>query len=349
MLQSIAARLPQYLEFLDRLNFETRYMFKKNKNVPKEAINWFDIETASIIGTIIHQCTEKKSESIVLSVYQLAEMSHTSYQSTRTRVNRLAAFGIIETESEWEQFGKRRKPTTITLHRHFRTAVSKGAKPGIMMEAVKYFALVGYRHLTDEGSLDQNESSRFEDLAAKIETDKAEKTKDRMAWNERSDRFVKGAARVWQVFQSNHGYGIAMPNWYGETLSPTAAKERREIVNLYQQYGGKIVATAWWIFCGGQVKTDDHGKRVYDPNLPHIQFASVDRKPSQFAKHFNAIMMDENFKTISTTGWAGEMEKTFKRVYGDSLEVPARDGRSDFDLLGYYFAQSSPTIGEVPA
>lgn len=348
MIQGIAHRLPQYLEFLDRLNFEVRHLFRKQRNVPKEAINWFDIETASMIGTIIHQCTEKKSEEIVLSVYQLAEMSHVSYQSARTRLARMAAFGIIETESDWEQIGKRRKPTTIKLHRHFRLAVSKGTKPGILMEAVRFFALTGFRNLTEENAHDA-EMTRFDDLAAKVENEKAEKTKNRIYWAEKSERFVKGAARVWQVFQGYRGYGTALPNWFGENLSPMAVKERRELEKTFQQYGGRITATAWYVFTGGIVEKDEKGNRVYNPELPHIQFASIDRKPSQFAKHFNAILADEGFKKLSTVGYHGEIETMFKRVYGDALEILPRDGRSEFDLLGYYFGQTSPTANEVPA
>jgi hypothetical protein len=348
MIQGIAHRLPQYLEFLDRLNFEVRHLFRKQRNVPKEAINWFDIETASMIGTIIHQCTEKKSEEIVLSVYQLAEMSHVSYQSARTRLTRMAAFGIIETESDWEQVGKRRKPTTIRLHRHFRTAVSKGSKPGLLMEAVRFFALTGFRNLTEETAHDA-ELGRFGDLAEKVENDKAEKTKNRIYWAEKSERFVKGAARIWQVMQSARGYGSALPNWCGENLSPTTARERRELEKIFQQYGGRITATAWWVFCGGIVQKDDKGNRIYNPEIPHIQFASIDRKPSQFTKHFNAILCDEGFKRFATTGFTDELQAMYKRVFGDSFEILPRDGRSEFDLLGFYFGQTSPTVDEVPA
>lgn len=348
MNQNVANSLPRYLEFLDKLNQEIRYAFKNKRTIPRGAVNWFDIETAAVLATVIDLCTKKETETVVLSMYELSEASHVSYQSTRTRIERLVSCGIIDTQSDWEIMGKLRKPTSITLHKHFRTAISRTAKPGVMIEAIKFFAMALYRDLTGDGIMVENEISKFDDLAKKVETEKADKTRERLAWNERSDRFLDGAARMWQVFQAKHGFGTATPNWVGDKLSPTAAKERREIVNIYQQYGGKITATAWWVFCGGQVKTDDHGKRVYDPNLPHIQFASVDRKPSQFAKHFNAIVMDGTFKTISTTGWAGDIETTFKRVFGDSLEVSPRDGKSDFDMLGYYFGQSAPTMNEVP-
>lgn len=346
--KSTAERLPTILEFLDVLNFTMRRRFSKQRTLPKSAINWFDVDTASLIATMLDLCTQNGKPEFTISVYQLAELSHVSYQCARTRIDRLVEYGILETKSKW--VGEKRKSnTTFVVHRHFAAAVAKSARVSIRSEAAAYFSAVAWKRLTGEGDMTDDERSNFDDLAARAESEKSRKLRDVSVWRERDASFIAGAAHVWQFLQSYRGFGQQMPNWFGDNLSPTAARERRELTKLFQQYGGRVTAMAWWVFVGGQPDIDDKtGRPKFDIHNPHVQFATVDKKPSQFAKHFNAVLSDKTFVEMATTGWQ-KSEPILEKWFGNLLNVGPRSGADDSDMVGFYVGQTTPTLPDVDA
>lgn len=346
MRKSEADRLPHIVDFLDRLNFETRSRFKKSKTIPREAINWFDVQTASILSTLMSLVDDHGSTSI--GVWRLSELSSVSHQSTRTRIDRLKLFGLVECSSEWDtNQTNRRTPTRITFHRHLRTALAKGCKAALMAEAVKFFATVAHKRLTDGGELSDAERESFDALATRTEAAKDAKKRETAEWRDNDRRFVFGAAKLWQFLQSYRGYGTQMPNWCGDNLAPTAARERRELTKLFQQYGGRITTLAWWTFVAGVPEIDEKtGKRKFLPESPHVQYVSDDKKPSHFAKHFNAILSDRSFIEWAKD-WHNSRELLTQFFSGDVLDIQPRNGADDSELLGFHMGQSGTVLNEV--
>jgi hypothetical protein len=342
-----AERLPHILEFLDTLNFTVRRTFLKSRSVPRSAINWFDVNTAALLSRMLSLSLKNGAPQFDISIYELAESSHATYQSTRTRLERMEQFGLVEIESEWSKNHNRRCPSKITLHKHLAMALGKTARVSVRAEAAKYFATVGMKRLTGLGDLTDDERSGFDDLAKRVGAEKSRKQRDTAQWREHDDHFVAGAAHVWQFLQSYRGFGQQMPNWFGDNLAPSAARERRELTKLFQQYGGRVTAMAWWVFVGGQPAIDEKtGRPKFDIANPHVQFATVDKKPSQFAKHFNAFLSDKTFVEMATTSWQ-KSEPILQKWFGNVMDVGPRSGADDSDLVGFYIGQTSPTIGEV--
>lgn len=164
---------------------------------------------------------------------------------------------------------------------------------------------------------------------------KADKARTDALWRERSDLWVTGSAELWVQAQSLLGMGASRPNWEGPIglLSPTAKRERSELVKTYQSFGGRITGLAWYIFCCGIPQRDKYGKLLYSPDEPHRQFITVDRKPSQFTKHFNAIMKDPEFLKIAKEDFT-KFKIILQKYFGGVLDVSPR-GRSEIDLLGF--------------
>jgi len=340
-------RIPSILDFLDTLNFTIRKSYSNKKFVPKQAINWFDLNTAGLIATMCELCADNSQPQFKISLANLSEAAHVSQQCTRTRIDRLVTFGLITTESEWSEVKNRRNVTTFRLHKHLAMAIGKSARTQMQTEASKYFTAVGLKRLTGDGELSDDESSAFNNLAQRAATEKSQKLRETTEWRDNDKHFVAGAAKCWQHIQAYRGYGSQMPNWFGDNLAPSAMQERRELTKLFQQYGGRVTALAWRVFVGGIPDMDEKtGRTKFDIHNPHIQFASVDKKPSQFAKHFNAILSDKNFMELATIDWP-KTEPVLRGYFAGMMDVGPRSGADDSDLIGFYMGQKTPTISEV--
>jgi hypothetical protein len=176
---------------------------------------------------------------------------------------------------------------------------------------------------TSEAGMLQWKDKLFE-IIENVDSKKAEKQKDNLMWMDISNEFVAGCAKLWTKGQGQMGYGYNDPVWGGEIslLSPTAKRERSELVKLFQSYGGLTTAIAWFIFVCGVPEKDDMGKLIFDLTAPHRQFVTIDRKPSQFAKHFNAILSDLHFKNFISQ--SEDTIAMLKKFYSDCVNVKQR-------------------------
>ena len=175
-------------------------------------------------------------------------------------------------------------------------------------------------------------------LMDELDDKKALEARMRAEWREITDIFVAGASSLWVWAQIQFGYGSAVPNWaMGQSvISAGARQERGQLAKTFQSYGGRVAGLAWYVFVGGIPQLDQNGKPVFTLVEPHRQYATIDRKPSQFAKHFNAILKDDIFKKLATEGWASFRPKLQEHFKG-ALSMPPRTDEDDEALAGLAF------------
>lgn len=131
------------------------------------------------------------------------------------------------------------------------------------------------------------------------EDKKAEKKRENFAWKKKCEAFVTGAAICWKHGQKQrYGREEVMPAWHGEAkhLGSVPRKQQRELAKIFENEGGFRSALAWWIFMGTAAKTKPDGSLVFDLAMPHRQWATADKQPAFFAKHFNSITSDPAYK-----------------------------------------------------
>ena len=177
----------------------------------------------------------------------------------------------------------------------------------------------------------------------------AKKTEDREYWQAMERLFVKGSRDVWVMGQVKSGRGLGDPNWYSTQptqMAATAKKERNELAKTFRQYGGAIAAIAWTVFTHYQVEKDAKGKMVFSSDMPHQQFCTDDKKPSQFVKNFNALLKDPHFKKRCTTEYLSFAEK-LRPIFGDSFDVGPFDGDLPSSKIGYELGSSGATLEDM--
>jgi hypothetical protein len=285
----------------------------------------------------------------------------------------MARYGLIKITTEWREDGSnKRNPQTIQPHPWLHSTLSAGAKVSHKFQAAKHYAATGverldlpfeaqgFKTVTEVGSDEPEEvkqdtpeetAEKITELIKRDDEIKARKMREAQEWKIFGNRFVDGAAALWKFAQKADGYGGADPIWAGPTnrLSPAARKERLELTKIFEQYGGKTSAVAWYIYtCAEPVLDENTGKRKYDPLKPHTQNVTIDRRPSQFARYFNSILADGSFKNFTTKKW-DEISTQLKLYFPETFETPPRDGLSEHEKVGYAFGDTSPTLSEVRA
>lgn len=261
--------------------------------------------------------------SAPLSVRDIADALAMSRWVIRSRLETLAAYGFITADTTL------RAGTIVRLNPMIAEMLAKETKAvqrtawlrrlmALGLERGKsHRRLQGFRSHVEFGQpepilapgtqLSSDVSGELFDLA-KLESEtvavrqaaKDIKRDDR----DRDQAFVQGAANAWKVGQVAHGrmnaQAMEPPAWSfpaGTKLSPANARERAELVKLYRQYGIRLTGLAWIYFNSRHTLVDQKTNRPqFRPEIPHIQWVSVDKKPSHFAKHFNAILLDPVFR-----------------------------------------------------
>ena len=241
------------------------------------------------------------------------------------------------------------------------------------MSAIKQFLAKGIERLNYEGDLqgftvdvplgdeepkeatqqqpenDDDAEEKLNELIAQTNEDKAKKQREASEWRRKGDAFVNGASKLWIFAQSQMGHGTAHPNWGGDRklLSPGASRERQELVKIFQQYGGKTAALAWYVFAGGVPDLDENtGRPKFTLVAPHRQFASQDKRPSQFAKYFNAILQDKFFKDFATKTWEAT-EPALRSYFPDTIDQEPRDLMDGQVRAGVEFGQRQDAFSEA--
>lgn len=275
----------------------------------------FDPISASILETLMKRSQEKGF--VDMSSIWLSRIIVTSQKRVRSRLLHLARYGFIRVEYQTRTDGSgfhdkscfQINPVLLGI---FRT--DPGAKT--IDSFVNHYFLLGFSRIEDDvfdiqgfwtdcryGHREPEKGtqlawqSRLVGIMNYREDVKKAKTMENFKWHQLSNDFALGCGKIWTECQGRSGLGYNKAVWDGENndLGPVPKRERSELGKLFQTYGGRKTAIAWYVFCGGIEAVDPNGKRIYDPKSPHRQFTTIDKKPSQFAKHFNAVLSDPIF------------------------------------------------------
>lgn len=352
--------------FFDLLDRETR-------KLGQFELSGFDSIASDCFCFLLNECARNNNKSVQVSSYALSRVTHSTRKRVRTRLDVMARYGLLRIKTEWRNDGSnKRKPMTLTPNPWLFPLLSVGAKVSHKFQAAKHFSKIGVDRLeyeeavqgfksdtplgTDEPEGIQDDTpeetgEKINELIEKEEKRKAEKLKEQEEWRKLGNAFVDQAATMWKKGQEALGHGSADPVWSGDPnrLAPSARKERLELTKIFEQWGGKPTILAWYIFTCGLPEVDRNtGKRTFNLNKPHTQFASIDRRPSTFAKYFNSILMDPTFIQYSKKDW-GQFYPHAEKLFPGTFDKPARDGKTEYEKLGYKFGDTSPSLQEVRA
>ena len=366
MVQERKFKFSQVKIFFDQLSREGRKLDIHEQTA-------FDPIASDLMAYLLNNAFSKgKGTTVSVSTYFLSRYLHTTRKRIRRRLKLLAKFGILKCVSQWRQDGtNKRKPLEITLNEYLTHTLRAGAKPAERLAAVKHFIGLGLARMECEEEIQGFEvdtefgkeepqpdfstptrttAEKLDELIASEDQEKANKIKEARLWRERDAAFISSSARIWVFGQAGSGRGTAKPHWEGEisSLAPTARRERLELTKIFQQYGGRIAALSWYVFACGVPALDAKGNPIFCADIPHRQYASIDKKPSTFAKHFNAILKDPFFIDFAKKGWL-KTEAALRDYYETSLDVRPKTGATDYQLVGFEFGEKTIALSEVTA
>ena len=333
----------------------------------------FDPIGESIMWLVVSEAQKEGGLQARLSSYTMAKILRSTRNRIRCRLKKLCRFGLVRIETAWRNDGTRKKKTQlISINPVVGQLMEPGTKPSVFTTVSKHLVGIGLARLEyeedvqgfetdclygepepprEDGMEYINDDARLDALVAAESADKAQKVRDQMLWRDRDKDFVSGCARIWVFGQSEMGRGTARPNWAGDikNMPSQAMRERRELTKTFRQYGCRTASLAWYIFaCGVPAMDEKTGKPQFDLTVPHRQFATIDRKPSQFTKHFNAILKDAYFIQIAKKGWQTIGSKLHE-IYGDIIDVGPEDGEAEKDKIGFTIGSNDVELGDVNA
>ena len=297
-------------------------------------------------------------DDLIISQETLADHLNETRQKIRTRLQLLSRFGLIRVT--WININQKlRGRSKIEINPIIRHIVNERVS---LIQKKKYIShlidmgqrrtedydehVQGFRYDTRFGSLEKEsaiEQTIERELLSHLDhsdDEKKRKQQDNLEWKERGDIFIDGASKLWRDGMINKGFGSAIASWSGQVnnLGPSDRTQRNELIKLFERYGGRVTALAWALFCGAITEIDNNGNPSFTLSRPHAQYVTIDRKPTQFAKHFNAILKDPDFIMMATKEWASSYE-ALKKYFLGSIDIFPRDGSSDEMLAGIEFQE----------
>ena len=295
----------------------------------------------------------------------LADAINTSRKIVRLRILNLAKFGILRVVNNWDPTSRNKKqPWTIELNPMLLQMLESKLNPKQRKDIYAHLIMMGLSRLDVDGiDLQGFEidcpfgevEPTAEDLGRTPAGNKLMEILEKKGVNEKLKReqqiqrrknetkFIEGAADVWSQVQSRLGRGSGKPNWCGETkdMPQSVRRERESLTKTYGQYGGYVTGLAWYVFCCEQAELNEKGAPVFNLKAPHRQFTTLDKKPSQFAKHLNSVLKDEHFIFYGTKEW--EKRKAWlDDVFGeDILKTQPYDGGLISHKIGFALGDKS--------
>jgi hypothetical protein len=309
----------------------------------------FDIASRATLTVLMENAIGERPNQFAL--IWLAKLTRISKRQTGTRLRHQARYGLITVQYQYRKDGSGLNDSNIiTVNPILLGIYTTGSQAKTLQSFIDHYFKMGYKRLEidnkDVQGFDSDveygyiepESEHLQDAnwlkrlmtivnandVNKVEK-KADKKREYLLWLGLSNEFIAASGRLWTKAQGEMGYGYNSAVWDGEvsTLGSTPKRERTELVKLFQSHGGFKTAVAWYIFVCGIPQKDSKGRLQFDLRAPHRQFVTIDKKPSQFAKHFNAILSDEIFVEFTTKS-SDEISSTLKVWYNDLLNVNPR-------------------------
>jgi hypothetical protein len=294
---------------------------------------------------------DKTTYEVGTSVFILANELWIPEQEVVSSLYRLSNFGLICCQSEKTEGRKLNYQIKInpTVHgivtivgftKNYKSVLSHLCKMGIQRLKKYESPIQGFRIDTLFGDKEleaepYNAEKEIVKITQEKSEDKARKEVDNQLWRALANEFIMGCSTVWVMAQSAQGFGSAQPNWAMEDCPTKVRAERNELIKTFKQYGGRVTALAWMLFCGGITEVDENGKVKYSINCPHRQFVTSDKKPSQFTRNFNSILKDKILHE-----WANNEWKVYyillKDIFSTSIDAPPKQG-DEYILSGVKF------------
>lgn len=320
---------------------------------PSEAAR-FDCIGMCALGYMLSK--RENGPELQLSASELADELGICRTTARNRLMTMAAYSLITvTPGQRDAGGQRRFCLNVRVSPLLDESIAKGTLRPRIKHLVDRWLEVGllraqgtqsrqgfHSHvpygereptLTPGLQMTNDVSGELFDLAAARADEQALAPTDakalRAAERARDDAFVDGAARAWTGAMVANGKMKATerlaPAWAGAVadLSPAHKHERADLVKIFRQYGGNRTGIAWLYFTQSQPLLDTKTNRPqFRPEIPHLQWVSSDKKPSHFAKHFNAIMTDPVFReNLLKSSW----NDLAKKIWGELATSPHED------------------------
>jgi hypothetical protein len=328
-------------EFSDFLFSEITRISYRNQHYERSA---FDPISRQIFERIFSDGI-KQAGSVDVSSIWLSRQIGVSRKQVMGRTKHLARYGFIRVQ--W------RKRTDNSLLNEINQVDLNPVLVGIFKQQtgvkslksfVEHYFQVGFRRLEDEendiqgfwtdckyGFQEPEKGAQPTWQSRLIAFDERQtetvqkKRRENFEWIGYSNGFIDGCGKLWTKCQGMQGYGYNKAVWDNDvSLMPvTAKRERSELAKLFQSYGGMKTAFAWYVFCAGLPQCDEMGKMLWDNKSPHRQYVTVDKKPTQFSKHFNALLADKIFVDI----WENkrdEIREQLFQYFGDYINISAR-------------------------
>jgi len=323
-----------------------------------------DFDGVSIFSMIyFHVVTrEDLTGSIACTTVSRLLGSRIARNAVLKRLRKFAEWGFLTTNTlEWRdrKDGKRvRESTRVTVHENFKLIFTDSFATDLrrnfihlLLKQGSFRSLCGledsqhyqgFKMLVPYGKPETDfnkvgDLQTAEDLAQVVEIE-ASAVKDKKTENERWRRmkndFVEGAVKIWLCASEANGFGKTLPNWGEPNVKGVASSERRELTQLFETYGGGVTGLACALFCNMRPELDPNTSRpVFNLTAPHRQFTTLDKKPSQFAKHFNSLLRDDEFEYYSLERWP-KMREELKTFFYNLVRQEPREGHHK-DKLGY--------------
>jgi hypothetical protein len=331
-------------QFVDKLMYSLEDRSYKNRHYERTA---FDPISKKMLIVLIENELYKRSNKF--PIVWLSRLCSVAKRQIRTRVLHACRYGLIRVTSCYRNDKSGLNDSNIIEVNPMIIGIYNSNTPIKTFNSFcDHYFQVGYKRLDiDTGDVQgfwidclygtkepdakedalnvESWQTKLVDMIANEDEEKAAKQREAFLWMGLSNDFIDGSAKLWTKAQGALGYGYNKPVWAGDvaTLGSTPKRERAELIKIFQTWGGFETAIAWFIFCCGVPQKDGKGRLEFDLTSPHRQFVSIDKKPSQFAKHFNAILSDDYYKDF-TGKLIDEMKLKLEEYYGDVLKVKPR-------------------------
>lgn len=273
----------------------------------------------------------------------LCQAYRTTNHTIVKRYRMMAAMGMIAAKTSYNPESRRKLPLEIFVNSELQDAYDQRVPVSRLKPIYDRFAELYVRRVdcgdeslqgwadsdmpwgqVDADALRSSRTTLKQTLDKNAEALKAEaavkKAKQREAfnWSKLGREFVRRSADCWQASRKNRDLGDLRPPWDDDfgNLGPEVKKQYRELVKIFEKYGGRTAGLAWMVFCGYKPKYDDKGKRIYDPEIGFAQNSGGDKPPTMFAKNFSQIVSTNQFKAAYKKGVNIETDDKISEYYG---------------------------------
>lgn len=281
-----------------------------------------------IVNAISSCTTEGKFGGFYAPRNSLLKATRSGIVRLEEHLKTLAMAGVLNV---YKNTGALRNATEYELNPKLISALSPGMKVDEFNGLVKYLVgmfmlriesddIQGFRRTVPYGTvepktaltMDEIEGMSFDEKAilqaysANVKMTIAAERK-KQAVEERLEKqrvnrsLVSVAATVWVKGQIAAGRmnpaAPFRPSWDGNfrELIDSDRAEFKALLSVFEMIGTRTAGIAWRYFCGGNAIEGKDNFKV-SREIPHFQYTTVDKKPTQFAKHINAILIDSEFK-----------------------------------------------------